>query len=311
MEEKYSSGVTESNTNHTSETKGKATQPNLMSRKRRSKSIDEKRRMRNQRKKRKRKQKNLKLIEMCNQNRKLIHYQRMAHHFWERYNREAQLRREEFTKFKNLSESRTIIQRLRIKMFWETENNADVGLHEVNPLMLKDPQVAERTQKVYLGRGSFGIVQLKTYRDFYVAVKEFMAKTPKRDILHEALYLSKLSHPSVPYLFGVVSRKLPLRLVMQFHGKYDPKAVDFRSLTLHRGMTELGDNIHKKDWCSIIVQAADCLHYLHSESNTLHNDFKEDNMLLAKEHDSWKLTLIDFGKATPKRGGKWYKLTKE
>ena len=68
-------------------------------------------------------------------------------------------------------------------MFWETENNADVGLHEVNPLMLKDPQVAERTQKVYLGRGSFGIVQLKTYRDFYVAVKEFMPKTPKRDIL--------------------------------------------------------------------------------------------------------------------------------
>ena len=76
-------------------------------------------------------------------------------------------------------------------------------------------------------------------------------------------------------------------------------------------MTELGDNIHKKDWCSIIMQAADCSHYLHSESNTLHNDFKEDNMLLAKEHDSWKLTLIELSKATPKRGGKWYKFSKK
>ena len=91
-------------------------------------------------------------------------------------------------------------------------------LHEIQPRLLRHPSGFSDDQPRYLGQGSFGVVKHQHYRDFNVAVKEFRINTLTKDVHNEACILSKLSHPNVPYLFGVCTKAEPLKLVMQLHG---------------------------------------------------------------------------------------------
>ena len=42
-----------------------------------------------------------------------------------------------------------------------------------------------------------------------VAVKEFLPRTAVVDLMHEAKILASLSHPNLPYLFGVYTKVPP------------------------------------------------------------------------------------------------------
>ena len=68
----------------------------------------------------------------------------------------------------------------------------------------------------YLDRGSFGVATSQVYCGIYVAVKEPLPCTCISDVISEAMILSQLSHPNLPYCFGVCSRKTPYSIVVQF-----------------------------------------------------------------------------------------------
>lgn len=73
-------------------------------------------------------------------------------------------------------------------------------------------------KSVYLGRGSFAIVKAQMYRGIKVAVKEFLPRCVKDDVLQEAAILSHLCHLYLPLLLRISSCAQPLRCIMQFHG---------------------------------------------------------------------------------------------
>ena len=87
---------------------------------------------------------------------------------------------------------------------------------EIDPVMLVN--LTSSDEDAYVGRGSFAVVKLQSFRGLKVAVKELLPQTLMTDVLHEASMLTKLSHPYVPYLFGVCTHQRPYRIIMQFEG---------------------------------------------------------------------------------------------
>ncbi|KXJ08974.1 hypothetical protein AC249_AIPGENE7866 [Exaiptasia diaphana] len=81
----------------------------------------------------------------------------------------------------------------------------------------------------FLGGGSFGMCYLAFYRGLQVVIKEVRIlrrgnetedqanKRTKREVLQEADTIVRLGdHPGLPLLFGVCTKVLPLRIVLQF-----------------------------------------------------------------------------------------------
>lgn len=191
-------------------------------------------------------------------------------------------------------------------------------LHEIQPTLLKHPKGYTDDQPRYLGQGSFGVVKHQQYRDYNVAVKEFRDHTKRTDVHEEAWILSKLSHPNVPYLFGVCTKVEPFKLVMQLHAIYtagELKVHTFSSATKEKGVVT-----NSYQWLALIHQAVSGLVYLHEEVQILHNDIKADNLLITApeiHQDTCinsttamgRAIVVDFGKACAARGGRWYRLT--
>ena len=69
---------------------------------------------------------------------------------------------------------------------------------------------------MYLGRGSFSVVQLQTYRDIKVAVKECLPHSLIAQIFRMRQGFS-LCHPHLPYVFGIFIRARPYsRVTLNF-----------------------------------------------------------------------------------------------
>lgn len=142
---------------------------------------------------------------------------------------------------------------------------------------------------------------MQQYRSLDVAVKEFLPRSLVADVKAEASILASLSHPYVPFLFGICTKELPLRIIMQYHTVYG-QDVSTLERELHKGGTL---------WIILCAQLMEALHYLHEEVNILHNDIKGDNVLLAsalkpEEDCQYQIVLIDFGKATKINQSKHY-----
>ena len=85
---------------------------------------------------------------------------------------------------------------------------------EIVPSMLNDPMLNGKQEEKYVGRGR---LKSKFFRDILVAVKEYLPKSLKNDVFHEASILNKLCHPYLPLLIGICTSQEPLRIFMQFH----------------------------------------------------------------------------------------------
>ncbi|PFX17119.1 Serine/threonine-protein kinase svkA [Stylophora pistillata] len=150
-----------------------------------------------------------------------------------------------------------------------------------------------------VGSGSFGQCFKASYRGIAVIVKQMKHNDnaeeqyrAKKNLLHEAGVITTLGdHANLPMLFGVVTKSLPLCLVLQFHG------INQESTTLHQAASK---NLLKPTDCiSLFIEIASTLSYVHSKGY-LHNDIKANNVVLGRKSDSAKYDpiLIDFGKST-------------
>ena len=119
----------------------------------------------------------------------------------------------------------------------------------------------------------------------------------------------QLSHPYVPYLFGVCTHQQPYKIVMQFEG--------IAMLTLNDAIiNELITG--ETAWLTLCAELMEALRYLHDEVSILHNDIKTNNISekrVQTQHNSIsdevpvQIVLIDFGKATTIQEVKRYHLS--
>ena len=128
--------------------------------------------------------------------------------------------------------------------------------------------------------------------------------------------LIRLSHPNLPYLFGICTSIRPLRIITQFHGIGLDTATLFQEIQENKNLTDL------RAWILICAQLIYALCYLHTEVKIIHNDIKSNNIVVANSSSSagsssssvdtsftYHAVLIDFGKATEKESGRTSKLS--
>ena len=139
-----------------------------------------------------------------------------------------------------------------------------------------------------------------------MAVKEFLPRSLKADVMHEASILVGLCHPYLPFFLGICTKEQPLRIVMQFHAFKGLQASTMRNELLQR-------RFDGHAWILLCAQLLEAIAYLHEEVNVLHNDIKADNILVAQSllsaEDSYQVVLIDFCKATKRSESKRYHLS--
>ena len=193
-------------------------------------------------------------------------------------------------------------QKLKAKVKGDLcQQNTIPVLHQVNRSLL-----SKFRKDDYLGKGTFGCVELRRFDGYYVAVKEY-EHSSKDDVIKEAEIMSRMSHNNLPYLFGICTEDKPYCLVLQFCG------IGGNSLTIYDALGK--SECSNFPWLQLMFESADALEYLHS-LGFLHNDIKTDNMLLTgdssaleNENQNVHVVLCDFGKATEVSNGRHYKLT--
>ena len=223
-------------------------------------------------------------------------YKNMSRSYWERWQWELQQRRQ-------------CIIRNKMAPPGSSKTSVTTQFQEIDPVMLVN--LTSSDEDAYVGRGSFAVVKLQSFRGLKVAVKELLPRTLLTDVLHEASMLTKLSHPYVPYLFGVCTRQRPYRIIMQFEGISQRD----RPLTVQEAILKKsvkGSNT----WLKLCAQLLEALRYLHEEATILHNDIKPNNILISERNFASNMSesilsivLIDFGKACTISAGKRYHLS--
>ncbi len=174
-----------------------------------------------------------------------------------------------------------------------------ITVPELSRSMLSSPDEKE----IVLGEGTYGVTRLMYFNgNFPVAVKEFKMNNVY-EVKKEAGIISELQkehHPNLPYVLGVCMKEKPYLMVSQFYGKAKKsfpllKAIEY-------GIIEF-DHIER-----IFKQIVDAIRCLH-EAGWLHNDIKENNVLMHRTPQEWKPVVIDFGKSRPRSNPKRYELT--
>ena len=125
----------------------------------------------------------------------VVAFKNRAWTFWECWRWELEKRREAMT---------SLLQTRKLAASGHVVRQST--LQEIDPEMLKDPVVGEKEDK-HVGRGSFGIVSVQVFRGMLVAVKQYLPRSPKADVLHEASILRQICHPYLPFLLGVCTKK--------------------------------------------------------------------------------------------------------
>ena len=112
----------------------------------------------------------------------------------------------------------------------------------------------------------------------------------------EGHILSKLCHPNVAYLHGVCIEGRH-KIVLAFHGMYDSMSYSLHSVLISSNSSK--PDISVAQWKVIVASIVAGLSYLHEKCGILHNDLKEDNIVLQKQ-EIGKINgvIIDFGKAS-------------
>ena len=106
----------------------------------------------------------------------------------------------------------------------------------------------------------------------------------RKNLLHEAGVITALGdHASLPIIFGVITKSLPMCLVTQFH------FVKEQGITLHQATRT--NMITPADSIAIFLEISSTLRYVHSKGY-IHNDIKANNVVLEKTTRGAKRTTL-------------------
>ncbi len=151
-----------------------------------------------------------------------------------------------------------------------------------------------------IGKGGFGITYLVEDRDCfgeYRVLKELFphvtdniedaeedpAVTAERLFQREAKVLLSLQHPGIPKLYAYFTDSGYSYLVQDW----------IPGQTLYDELKSRKRTFGEQDVCTILVEIADILEYLHGHNPPIiHRDIKPQNLM---RHDNGKIQLIDFG----------------
>ena len=159
---------------------------------------------------------------------------------------------------------------------------------------------------IVLGQGTYGVTRLMHYNgsSCLVAVKEYKGND-LYEVKKEASVISELRrqhHPNLPFVFGVCVKEKPYLMITQFYGKGS------RSFSLGKAIEHVIIEFHKLG--NVFKQIVDALLYVH-EALWLHNDIRENGVLMRKTTVGWKPVVIDFGKSRLRVSTKKYNLTEK
>lgn len=114
----------------------------------------------------------------------------------------------------------------------------------------------------------------------------------------EATFLLRFGHPYLPLLIGICTSTKPYYMVMQYYG------VDGESITLQKELQQNNIIASYQVWLILCAQIVEAMRYLHQDVKIIHNDFKTDNVLLARPPPGcqvqelsceYQIVIIDFG----------------
>ena len=126
-------------------------------------------------------------------------------------------------------------------------------------------------------------------------------------LYNEANLLLKCCHPNISFLLGVCLESKYKLILLSFHGN------GFKSFSLHDVIVSSKNSftlqISSLQWKQIILGIISGIYYIHHKCDIIHNDIKEDNIVLDVNDGLFKAVLIDFGKACFHGNGKKYSLS--
>ena len=158
-----------------------------------------------------------------------------------------------------------------------------------------------------LGEGTFGKCIIARLAHIDTCIKVFKdGAAYESTFAVEAALLSHCCHANLPWLYGIVQE--PKIIVSSFH------TMENRSITLHSMLFSDCDNpsasLKLDDWKSILYGITLATYYLHSKS-ILHNDIKENNIVIEGEVGEIRSILIDLGKGCFIKHAKAYHISRD
>ena len=154
-----------------------------------------------------------------------------------------------------------------------------------------------------LGCGVFGKCFFGYVGPVEACFKVSKGKAFDNYFFREANILLGCCHCNVSYLLGVCLEGSCKILVLSYHGA-NRQSYNLHSVLISRRKSEIPSI--EWDWKSILFGIINGLCYIHAK-NILHNDIKEDNVVLHAN----KAIIVDFGKACLAKDGKKYFLSNE
>lgn len=120
----------------------------------------------------------------------------------------------------------------------------------------------------------------------------------------EALFLSKCSHPNLPWLFGMNAEKN--MLVFSYY-EYSGSSISVHKLLCGCSQSH-SVAINQEHWRSFLFDIISAIKYLH-DIHIIHNDIKSDNIVI--DECGPKAVVIDLGKACYLQEGVRYSLSND
>ena len=123
---------------------------------------------------------------------------------------------------------------------------------------------------------------------------------------NEVNILLKCCHKNVCYILGVCLESRHKMILLNFHG-VESSSYLIHSLLLS-STKETPFEVSSLQWQHLLKGFMAGLHYIH-EKSIIHNDIKEDNVVIDMADGEFNAIIIDFGKASLDGQGKKYTLT--
>ena len=151
-----------------------------------------------------------------------------------------------------------------------------------------------------LGKGTFGKCIRGKLAHLNVCIKVLRkGANYQATFSTEATLLSHCCHPNLPWIYGIVQQ--PSIIVSSLH------TTDNYSFTIHSALQDGAIKLSTDEWKKIIHGVILAVNYLHKKS-IIHNDIKENNVIIQKVGSETHSILIDLGKGCFLPHGKVYSM---